>query len=358
MIKQSGEAMPNRDIVVIGGSAGGVQAISALVAALPVPFPAAVFVVLHMSPSNRSYLAEILRVQTSLPVHQARNGEPIQPGNIYVCPPDYHLLLRPGHVELSHGARENHHRPAVDVLFRSAARAYGTRVIGVVLTGWLNDGTAGLLAIRHGGGVAVIQDPSEAEAAAMPAAAHEIAGADHVVKLAAMPSLLVDLATSRASRRMGEAAMPDPIEKLPEKVSEDMKEQELGARRGHVSLFTCPECGGSMWQVDDPELTRFRCHTGHAYYGVDLLGEQSEALEAALWTAVRIFKEKMVLAEQLALQARQRNNFEAADRFQEDARLARKYGDLIQNYVLQAPLSEPNGSNDATQQQDKPDQRS
>jgi two-component system chemotaxis response regulator CheB len=341
-----GTIMPDRDIVVIGASAGGVEAVSTLVAGLPASFPAAVFIVLHIAPHNRSYLPDILRKRGALPVHHARPGEPIRTGQIYIAPPDYHLLLRPGHVELSQAARENHHRPAIDVLFRSAARAYGPRVIGLVLTGWLNDGTAGLLAIRHAGGVAVIQDPFEAEAAAMPASAREIAGADHVVKLAAMPALLKDLVTSGVRRGVGEAAMPDPIEKMPERVARDMNDQERGLRQGQVSVFTCPECGGNMWQVDDPEVTRFRCHTGHAYYGVDLLGEQSEALEAALWTAVRIFKEKRVLAEQMALQARQRGNSERAERFQDEARLANKYGDLIQHSILQAPLAElPNGPN-------------
>ena len=140
--------------------------------------------------------------------------------------------------------------------------------------------------------------------------------------------------------------MPDPIENMPETVSRDMTDQERGLRQGQVSMFTCPDCGDNMWQVDDATVTRFRCHTGHAYYGVDLLGQQSEALEAALWTAVRNFKEKTGLAEQLAVQSRQRGNADAAERFQDEARLANKYGNLIQNCILQAPLSElPGGGN-------------
>jgi two-component system chemotaxis response regulator CheB len=206
---------------------------------------------------------------------------------------------------LSRGARENNHRPAIDPLFRSAARHYGPRVVGVILTGFLNDGTAGLMAIRADGGVAIAQDPDDALVAAMPQSAAKIAGVDYVVPAAKVGALLVNLAREPVPREVGDQPM-DPIERMPEVVDRDMDQQARNERRGKVSTFTCPECGGALWQVDDAGLIQFRCHVGHSYQGETLLTEQSEALEAALWTAVRTFREKSVLARQLAARERER----------------------------------------------------
>ena len=328
--------MPGRDIIVVGTSAGGVAALRRLVRGLPPGFPAALFVVCHIPADARSILPEILSGAGRLLAVHAQAGEAIRSGQIYVAPPNVHLTLARGRVHLNRGARENHHRPAIDPLFRSAARAYGRRVVGVILSGGLHDGVAGLLAVRSAGGVAIIQDPAEADAPSMPRAAQEIAGADYVLPLAAIPATLVRL-TRESVREEGASTMPDPIDHLPERVTEDMAEQEEGAKRGRLSVFTCPECGGAMWQVDERELTRFRCHIGHAYYGETLLAEQSEALEAALWTAVRTFKEKSILGRQLAEQARSRGEAPAAQRFAEDAQLAERYGRLIQEQLLKAP---------------------
>jgi two-component system chemotaxis response regulator CheB len=333
--------MRTRDIVVLGASAGGVEALSRLVGGLPPGLPAALFVVCHIPPAAPSKLPEILSRRGPLHASHARNGEPVRPGHIYVAPPDYHMQLAPGFVKLVRGPRENRTRPAIDPLFRSAARAYGQRVVGVVLSGALCDGSAGLLAIRNAGGVAVIQDPDEAAMAAMPRSAQEVAGADHVLPVAEIAALLADLARSPVPK--GAPSMTDPLENMPEVVQRDMAAQENGARRGQLTVFTCPECGGSLWQVDETELTRFRCHTGHAYYAETLLAEQSEALEAALWTAVRTFKERTILARQLAAQERQRNNSAAAEKFEEAARLAERYGELIVHNLLRANgrLGEP-----------------
>jgi two-component system chemotaxis response regulator CheB len=326
--------MPSRDIIVVGASAGGVEALTQMVRGLPASLPASFFIVCHFPSGGRSVLPQILSRSGPLLAVHAADGEPFLPGQIYVAPPDHHLLLGPdGRMRLTRGARENHHRPAVDPLFRSAARYYGPRVIGVVLSGSLYDGTAGLMAVRTAGGLAVVQDPGDAMVAAMPENAIQLAGGDHVVRIAELAPLLVRLINDPNDPERRTTSM-DPIERMPDAAAEDMAQQARNERRGEVSVMTCPECGGSLWQVDDPDLIRFRCHVGHVYGGEVLLSEQSEALEAALWTAVRTFKEKFVLASQLANKEETDGNLHVAARFREQADQAIRFGELIQQYLL------------------------
>jgi two-component system chemotaxis response regulator CheB len=328
--------MVPRDVIAIGASTGGVAALMRVAAAMPSGFAASLFAVCHLPPGFRSVLPEILSRQGPLLASHPADMETFNPGHIYVAPPDRHLLLEAGRrMRLSRGPRENNHRPAVDPLFRSAARNYGPRVIGVVLTGALSDGAAGLMAVRAAGGVAVVQDPRDALVGSMPLNAAQAAGADHVVPLADLPGLLVRLVKERGISDV-EASSMDPIEKLPAVVDRDMDQQIHGERRGAVSVFTCPECGGGLWQVDESAELRFRCHVGHAYSGEVLLAEQNDALEAALWTAVRTYRDKSVLARQLAHRQRARGDLATAERFEERANLADRYGDLIQKYVLEA----------------------
>ena len=326
--------MAERNIIVVGTSSGGIDALIKMVQGLPVGFPASVFVVCHIPPGGRSVLPDILSRSGKLLATHAQAGEHFQPGQIYVAPPDRHMLLAPdGRIQLTRGARENHHRPAVDPLFRSAARYYGSRVIGVILTGALYNGTAGLLAIRAAGGLAVVQDPSDALVAAMPQNAVDIAGADHLVSAVELAPLLTRLIKTSIGAPGGDGM--DPIETMPEVVEQDMAKQIANRRRGDVSVLTCPECGGSLWQVDQA-LPRFRCHVGHAYNGEALLADQTLALEAALWTAVRGFREKAVLSRQLEAVERGKGNLEAADRFREQAEQSSQYGELILKHVLHA----------------------
>jgi two-component system chemotaxis response regulator CheB len=325
--------MANHDIIVIGGSAGGAEVLAHLVRGLPKGLPATLFVVCHFPGASRSVLPDILSRSGPLLAVHARDGDPVYPGQIYVAAPDYHMLLADGTVRLSHGPRENGHRPAIDPLFRSAARVYGPRVIGVVLTGSLYDGVAGLLAVRGAGGIAVVQDPRDALIAALPLNATEVAGADHVVPAASLAPLLTKL-VARPAAEKGDASMTDPVEKLPEVQAMDQEAQVAGKRNGAISVYTCPECGGSLWQADEKNVLQFRCHVGHLYNGEALLGEQNEILEAALWTAVRTFKDKTILARQLASRERQRGNPEAAGRFDEQAQQAERYSDSIHQYLL------------------------
>jgi two-component system chemotaxis response regulator CheB len=332
--------MHGRDIIVLGASAGGVETLCRLVEGLPANLPAALFVVCHFPAHRTSQLPTILSRHGPLPAGHARNGEPIRPGRIYVACPDYHMVLDRDRVYLDHGPRENRHRPAIDPLFRTAAQAYGPRVVGVVLSGLLGDGSAGLMAVRSSGGVGIIQDPADAFAAAMPRTAWEVAGADYVLPITKIAPQLVRLAMEPIPHSGG-TAMPDPLEEMPQRVHADMTEQQEDGRSGQVSLYTCPECGGVMWQVPERAPPRFRCHVGHSYYGESLLEEQSQALEAALWTAVRTFKEKCILARQLARQARHLGEIRAAERFEEDSQLAERYGRLIQENVLKGNVHPP-----------------
>jgi two-component system chemotaxis response regulator CheB len=326
--------MTGHDIIVVGTSTGGVEALQTLARGLPSGFPASLFVVCHTPPYGKSRLPEILsRAGPLLATHPA-NGETFYPGQIYVAPPDHHMVLAGhGRVRLTRGPRENHHRPAVDPLFRSAARWYGPRVIGVVLTGSLHDGTAGLMAVATAGGVTVVQDPAEALVDSMPRSAEQLVGPDHVVKLADLPRLLSHFVQEPVSPKR-RAALMDPIDRMPDIVDQDMAEQQSNGRRGEVSMFTCPECGGALWQVDETGVIRFRCHVGHAYRGEVLLSEQGEALEAALWTAVRIFREKSVLSLQMARHERADGDPAFAARLEEQAGQAAQFGELIRQLLL------------------------
>jgi two-component system chemotaxis response regulator CheB len=203
----------------------------------------------------------------------------------------------------------------------------------VVLTGSLSDGAAGLIAIRQAGGVAVVQSPADAVVPEMPKSAVDLAGADYVVAADDLAPLLVEL-VHRPIATGGVLHMVDPLDRMSDIVDNDMDRQVRGANRGRLSTFTCPECGGALWQVDEKGVLRFRCHVGHAYYGESLLAEMSEELEAALWTAVRTFRERAVLSRQMAERERLRGHAKAADRFEEQATLAQRHGILICEQLL------------------------
>ncbi|MDP9364258.1 MAG: chemotaxis protein CheB [Chloroflexota bacterium] len=327
--------MTHRDIVVIGASAGGVEALIALVRGLPADLPAAVFVVLHTPPYAVSRLPQILERSCPLPAAHAANGEPILPGRIYVAPPDRHLLLRPGHVALTRGPRENHARPAVDPLFRSAARAYGRRVVGVVLSGALYDGAAGLLAVKTRGGVAVVQDPTEAAVAGMPRSALRLVQADHVLPVAEIAPAIVRL--SEQTVREGGDSMADAEERIADVIRTDIADQAQDGRPNELTIYTCPDCGGAMWQSEADPPIRFRCHVGHAYAPEVLIGQKSEELEGALWACVRLLTEKATLSRQLASRTRTGVGGEMAERIEEGAQLDECHAQTIRDLLESMP---------------------
>jgi two-component system chemotaxis response regulator CheB len=323
--------MPDHGIVVVGASAGGVEALVELAASLPGDLSAAVFVVLHLPATGTSALPEILRRHGPLPAAHVRDSEPIQPGRIYVAPPDHHVLVRTGHVHLSRGPRENGHRPAIDPLFRSAAREYATRVIGVVLSGALDDGTAGLLAIKSRGGIAVVQNPEDALYPGMPGNALEHAQVDHVLAAASMGKLLTRLLANLAEPPADPAPTGMRVEVEMEGFSMEAFE---GHHPGRPSGFSCPDCHGVLWQIKDGGLERYRCRVGHAWSPESLLTQQSEALEAALWVALRSLEERAALARRLAEPARRRGHAITATRFEEQAAEAQQAARLVRDLLL------------------------
>lgn len=271
--------VPAHDIIVVGASAGGVEALKRLVSLLPNDLSAAVFVTLHILPRAPSYLPQILNRAGPLSAIHPADGATIQSGRIYVAPPDRHLVIEGGHVHLSSGPKENRHRPAINPLFRSAALSYGPRVVGVVLTGNLDDGTVGLWEIKRRGGVTVVQDPGEALHPEMPQNALASVKIDYQVKLEELPDLLATLARQTAG--------------VPGDIISGKEMQEK------LTRWTCPECRGPLDEYDAGPLREYRCRVGHIYGPASLVNAHSETLEATLWAAVVALEEGAEIAHQL-----------------------------------------------------------
>jgi two-component system chemotaxis response regulator CheB len=294
--------MATRDVVVIGASAGGVETLRELVHQLPRDFPAAIFIVVHIPTDAPSLLPRILSRAGPLVAEHARDGDPIVPGRIYIAPPNHHLLVKPGAAWVIYGPKENGHRPAVDPLFRTAARAYGHRVIGVVLSGNLNDGSHGLRTVKSRGGVAVVQDPDDALYPGMPSSAIEHAQVDHVFPIAAMGDLLTRLAREVIPE---EPPMRRPDEVESERPGKRAIEGELvnASLGGAPAVYTCPECHGNLWEIPEGTLARYRCRVGHSFTEDSLFHEKGEALEAALWMALDALEEQASLTQRMAERA-------------------------------------------------------
>ena len=320
-----------RDIVVIGASAGGVEALRSTVASLPVDLPASVFVVLHVPAYGGSVLPAILDRAGPLPAQHAVSGDPIRPGRVLVAPPDQHLVIEDGYATLSRGPRENGHRPAIDVLFRTAARSQGARVIGVVLSGVLDDGTAGAVAIHGRGGGVLVQDPKDALYPAMPLSAIEHVEADHVVPAAKLGSVIGDMCRTDVIGTEPEPTSLMEIEAELAKMDGDaMNEPD---RRGVPSGFSCPDCSGTLFEIRDGALVRYRCRVGHAWSPESLLGEQALQLDGALWMALRSLEEKAALSRELRERAAERGNPLTARRFGEQADEATRAATLIRSLL-------------------------
>jgi two-component system, chemotaxis family, protein-glutamate methylesterase/glutaminase len=332
--------MACHDILVIGASAGGLEALKALVGALPAKLPASVLVVLHVAPHHPSYVPELLQSHSALPIGHASDNAPVEPGHIYIAPPDHHLLLSLGHMRLARGPKENRSRPSIDALFRSAAQAYGARVIGVLLTGHLDDGTAGLWAVKDRGGLAVVQDPGEAEAPSMPRSALRHVAVDQVLPLAEMGAALARLVELPAPGE-GEAGMSK--EKGTEtKIAEEGNALALGVMGlGQLTAYTCPECNGVLVEVKEGGLLRFRCHTGHGYSVNSLLDEVTESIEANLYAVMRGIEEAALIMQQMAQRSRAEGDAAAANDFDrkiEDAkRRAEKIHEVIRQHKMELP---------------------
>jgi two-component system, chemotaxis family, protein-glutamate methylesterase/glutaminase len=330
--------MPGHDIIVIGASSGGVEVLSNLASRLPASLPAALFVVLHVRPDAPSLLPAILNRAGALPAAHAVDGEPIRTGRIYVAPPGMQTYLRGHRLSVERGPRENLHRPAIDPLFRTAAHYYGPRVIGVIVSGALDDGTAGLQSIKEAGGLALVQDPSDALCGSMPAHALDRVAVDYCVPAVEFPDLLVRLASEAAPESVQRSRVP--LETREE--SEGAQQRPLtGDIIGIDSGLTCPECSGILREVRDGEVLRFRCRVGHAYTSQTMLEAQGDSVEKALWTAVRSLEERSVLMRKLADSARARGRDPIATLFEDRERALLRDVQMLRAQIARGRALEP-----------------
>jgi two-component system chemotaxis response regulator CheB len=321
--------LDNHDTILLGASAGGVDTLVGLCRGLPSDLPAAVLVVQHVSPTSRSAMPDILARAGALPVMPARDGDPIRRGTIVVAPPDLHLLVSPDgeRISLRRGPQENRTRPAIDPLFRSAAVARGPRVIGVVLSGMLDDGTAGLVAVKACGGISVVQDPKDAAWPDMPRNALLGDSPDHCVPAAALPGLLARLARTAVpastvvpQRLMAEARISQ---------QEFASMPSSSGAIGQPSRMSCPACGGVLNEIEGEKLPRFRCQIGHAFGPESLALTQQEALEEALSVAIRTHHDRQQLFLRMRQQADQRGMHHASRRWKMAAEEAERAAGLI-----------------------------
>lgn len=334
--EQQTAPVPGHDIIVIGTSAGGVEALTDLISRLPADLPAAIFIVLHVPAYGTSVLPSVLSRRGPLPARHPADGQKIHRGQIYIAPPDHHLLIQDGQIHLTRGPAENGHRPAVDTLFRSAALSYGPRVVGVVLSGALDDGTAGLQAVKMHGGIALVQSPDEALFASMPRSAIENVPVDSVQPLAGIAAMLMRLAHESPSQE-GNPPMRANKENERLETETEIAALDIGAietpREGKPSAFSCPDCHGVLWEVQEGELSRFRCRVGHAFSPNSLLASQSSNLEDALWGAFRALEENAALAQRLGERAAERGHTQAAARFGQQAADARQRAAVIREVL-------------------------
>lgn len=341
--------MQTRDIVAIGASAGGVEALRELVRHLPVDFPAVIFVVLHVPDLSTSVLPHILARAGELPVAHPEDGQKVIPGHIYVAPPGFHLGVSDGRIALSRGPRENNVRPSIDYLFRSVAQTYGPRVIGVELSGLLFDGAAGLKAIKQHGGLAVVQDPEDAIFSSMPLSALRQVNADAVLPVSGIARYL--------SQQVGAPVEPEGVQgmnqdmeddssRLEKKIEKDLDFIRDGKGKALPILVTCPECGGILWELRDGELVEYECYIGHRYQGASLLTAKNDELENALWWAVRILEERANLSNRLASQSQGLGSDYSSNRFIEQAEQARHAADIIRELIDSTRLDTEGGIGD------------
>jgi two-component system chemotaxis response regulator CheB len=323
--------VPNRNIVVIGGSAGAAQGVANLLSALPGEVPAVIFLVLHIQPTGEEWLVQRFSARTFFGVISPTDEEPFRERHVYVARPDHHLIVKARTVRISRGPRENMWRPAIDVLFRSAAVAHGARVIGVLMSGELDDGTAGLQAIKKCGGKTVIQDPQDALYPGMPRTAAANVEIDHCVPLPDLPSLLTRLVNEPAD---------DPVA-----IPASLRKESLIAEGTETSVvvpqtqdaptpLSCPECNGPLWRTD-AEGVHFSCRVGHAYHMNSLVQGSTDELDRTLWAAIRLFEQRANIARMMADQERARGNERRAGTFIERAAEAQRHAQKLRELQVQ-----------------------
>jgi two-component system chemotaxis response regulator CheB len=360
--------MPHHhDIVVIGASAGGLPALIELLKPLPGNLPACLLVVMHTASNGLGVLPEILARATTLPVAFARTGDPLEPGHVYVARPDCHLIVTATGLRVVHGPRENGFRPAIDPLFRTAARELRSRVIGVVLSGSLSDGTYGLSMIKHYGGVAVVQHPDDAIISSMPLNAMNYVDVDHVLPARDIGRTIERL-TSVDAEHEGGLEMPRRKNELePQLRSEATEVAEMQELFGPPSALTCPDCGGALWEIQEGRVLRYQCHVGHQYAPENLEDGQREIIDGALWSAVRVLEEHAALKMRMADRAAAGGMTAVSEGFAEGARDAHEQAQRIRSVLFDtgngrrssaSSGTEPHAARQATRQRAKSRARS
>lgn len=325
--------MDNRDIIVIGGSSGATGPLKGILGGFPVDLPAAVFVILHIPARSTGILATVASAAGRLPVREAEDGMPIERGHVYLGAPDHHMILADGHIRLGRGPRENMVRPAIDPLFRSAAISYGPRVIGLVLSGLLSDGAAGLNAIKRCGGMALVQDPADAIADEMPLRAMEATTVDLSIPAARLGDILSDLAREAAGPSL---PIPPEIRIEVDIAAGERIDSQILKRIADPSALTCPGCGGVLSIVRDGRPLRFRCQVGHAYTADIVAKEQEGHVDEALRVALRIIEERAELVHRMAEEGRQTGRRAVAEMYDDRAREYRDYAETLRRAVLRS----------------------
>lgn len=330
--------MPQHDVIVIGGSAGALEPLTIILEQLPLELRASVLIVMHTRAGTDGVLPDILQRASSLRVAFAKHDEPLQRGRVYVANPDVHLIVTPAGLRLVHGPRENGFRPAIDPLFRTAARELGARVVGVILSGALSDGIYGLSLIKQHGGVAIVQDPEDADIGNMPRSALNVVDVDYVLPAADIATVLTRLSEERPDkgRTHGEKIMARSDELEPQLPSENTQVAEMEDRYGAASSLTCPDCGGALWEVQEGRVVRFQCHVGHQYAPDALDDGQRDAVDSALWSAVRVLEEHAELKMRMSRRAAENGLETVSEGFADGARDAHSQAQRIRSLLFTA----------------------
>jgi len=326
-----------RDVVVVGASAGGVEALVELVRGLPPDFAGCLLVVLHVPPTGASALPRILERVGDLPARHARSGDALERGTIVVAPPDHHLVVYDDAVTLSRGPTENGHRPAVDVLFRTAAAVLGSRVVGVVLSGTLDDGAAGLVAVKLRGGHVLVQDPEEALHGGMPRSAIAATDVDEVLPVRMISARLAELVREEAP---GGPPLSEVMEMEARMANLDPAAVGATGDIGVPSAWGCPDCNGTLFEIKEGGITRFRCRVGHAWSASGLVAQQASSVETALWVALRALEEKAELTDELGRQATNRGHRLTAEQFERQSQEARRSAAMVRDLISRATGAE------------------
>ena len=289
--------MQGHDIIVIGGSKGSINAMKKLLPELNPDLNASVFFVNHLAPDSPNYFPNFFRDKSALEVKSAEDGEEIKKNRVYLAKPDFHLILEDNKIKLTRGPYENRWRPSIDPLFRSAAAVYGTRCVGIILSGYLDDGVSGLSAIKSCGGVTIVQDPEEAEYTDMPESALKVLQPDYILKADEIPEVLYRLSNQPVDARL--PSTPKEIKwevKMAEAVQSRINMEES---IGELTPQTCPDCSGPLWEHKEKNMTRYRCHIGHSYTEKVLLSHQKEIIRSKTYSLFRLLEERKTMLQKI-----------------------------------------------------------